>query len=143
MNEFVSIHPSQVARRFSDLVQRNRDATVAFFHEIQQHAPVYRRLSAVCPLFVIQLFVNESLQGVGVQLHKAIATNVAAAASQSAKSNYSQVTKFRGLSQGIKCRELEMCPRPKTTGMSTKVCPLRQTFEPCDHGFGHYVTHKC
>ena len=31
---------------------------------------------------------------------------------------------------------------PKTAGIPTKVCPLRQTFEPCDHGFGHYVTHK-
>ena len=52
------------------------------------------------------------------------------------------LTRFRGLSQGIKCRELEMCPRPKIAGIPTKVCPLRQTFEPCDHGFGRYVTHK-
>ena len=52
------------------------------------------------------------------------------------------LTKVGGLSQGIKCRELEMCPRPKTAGIPTKVCPLRQTFEPCDHGFGHYVSHK-
>ena len=56
---------------------------------------------------------------------------------------YANHMHFRGLSQGIKCRELEMCPRPKTAGILTKVCPLRQTFEPCDHGFGHYVTHKC
>ena len=49
---------------------------------------------------------------------------------------------FRGLSQGIKCRELKMCPRPKIAGIPTKVCPLRQTFEPCDHDFGRYVTHK-
>ena len=49
---------------------------------------------------------------------------------------------YRGLNQGIKCRELEMCPRPKMAGIATKVCPLRQTFEPCDHGLGPCVTHK-
>jgi len=34
VNEIVSILPSQIARRFNDLVKRNRDATVKIFHEI-------------------------------------------------------------------------------------------------------------
>ena len=50
---------------------------------------------------------------------------------------------FRGSHQARKCRKLEMCLRLKTPGISTKLCLSRQPFEPCDHGFGHYITHKC